>query len=436
MIMLRRYYGRLLPGLLMVAVLGMAGCATTSAVDSPGSNDFHVLEHTLYRGDDPYVVQAFHVPDVLRQGAVDAVKLPAMAQIAAVGGNVLATDLHWSAEQPMMDAAMMESVSELADRARSQRMGVLVRLDVGVRGDNVDVHEALRNAAAHLQGERRAVYWVDSSDPAHVTTFQSAAPLLAVAATEGGNIRVLRDLVGLEDAMPMLFVNQIPLPAGLHSFVLADVPENYETLDQALMHEVEEQPWTPNNTILSEEEQAEGYVALFNGENLDGWWIWDGDDDVWSIGPEGTLDCLGGSGGAMYTRDRYSDYTLKLEYQIVEDGNSGIFNRAPRAARQSWIGFEFQILGDYGAEPDDQSTGSIYDQVAPTVNASNPPGEWNEVEIELIGSQYRAWLNGIQIQDIDFEEHEELQYRLREGFIGLQDHNDPVSFRNIRILEH
>jgi len=97
------------------------------------------------------------------------------------------------------------------------------------------------------------------------------------------------------------------------------------------------------------------------------------------------------------------------------------------------MGFEFQMMGDHGEAPHKNGTGAVYDVLAPAVNAARPVGEWNELEIYLNGPHYRATLNGEVIQDVNFDEHEELRYRLREGFISLQDHGDRVSFRNIRV---
>ena len=135
----------------------------------------------------------------------------------------------------------------------------------------------------------------------------------------------------------------------------------------------------------------------------------------------------------LYTRDRYDNFVLRFEFRIVQDGNSGVFIHAPRDCRQSKIGFEFQILGDYGEEPNKTSTGSVYDQVTPRLNAGKPAGEWNTAEVRLNGPHYKAILNGKQIQDVNFDDVPELKYRLRKGFIALQDHNNEVAFRNLRI---
>lgn len=134
------------------------------------------------------------------------------------------------------------------------------------------------------------------------------------------------------------------------------------------------------------------------------------------------------------TRDRYGDFILRLEGRIEAGGNSGIHIRAPRACRQSRIGFEFQFMGDYDITvPDKNSTGSVYDVLPALTTALRPEGEWNEFELHLEGSRVRARINGILVQDTDFEDHEELRHRLRRGFIGLQDHDCFVQYRNIRI---
>jgi hypothetical protein len=138
---------------------------------------------------------------------------------------------------------------------------------------------------------------------------------------------------------------------------------------------------------------------------------------------------------ALLTARRYGDYILRLEYKILEGGNSGLHLRAPRDCRNSYIGMEFQILGDHGTEPTDDTTGALYKQQAPLVNAANPGGEWNALEIRLEGTKIHAVLNGQVIHDFDMADHEDLAHRNQSGFIGLQDHDDYVAFRSIRIKE-
>jgi hypothetical protein len=153
------------------------------------------------------------------------------------------------------------------------------------------------------------------------------------------------------------------------------------------------------------------------------------------VNAEGDFEFKEQGGKAILTRNRYDNFILRLDYKIAEGGNSGVFLRAPRAARQSKIGMEFQIHGDVGAPVGDDMTGAIYLVVPPTVNATNPPMTWNSLEIELNGSHMKATLNGQVVHDFDMDTVEELKYRLKDGFIGLQDHNHFVAFRNVRIKE-
>ncbi len=93
-------------------------------------------------------------------------------------------------------------------------------------------------------------------------------------------------------------------------------------------------------------------------------------------------------------------------------------------------------MGDsHLSEPGNQSTAAVYDVLPALTVAARPEGEWNEVEIMLDGPRYRATLNGTLVQDVNFDEIEEMRYRLRRGFIGLQDHGDYVVFRNVRIKQ-
>jgi hypothetical protein len=96
-------------------------------------------------------------------------------------------------------------------------------------------------------------------------------------------------------------------------------------------------------------------------------------------------------------------------------------------------GMEIQIQGDHGMELDDQHTGSIYSVVPASMDATNPDGEWNSYEITCNGPQVKVVLNGKVVQDTNLDQNPILKYRLRKGFIGLQDHGRYVAFKNIRI---
>ena len=176
-------------------------------------------------------------------------------------------------------------------------------------------------------------------------------------------------------------------------------------------------------------------MSLTNGRNLDGWWFFGSNTDGFRVNDEGVIEYMEPGGKAILTAKRYGDFILRLDFQIEEGGNSGIFLRAPRDARQSYIGMEFQIHGDPGVVPSDDSTGAIYKVKAARVNPNKPFGEWNALEVRLEGTHMYATLNGEILHDFDMAEYEELKYRLKEGYIGLQDHGHYVAFRNVRIKE-
>jgi hypothetical protein len=183
---------------------------------------------------------------------------------------------------------------------------------------------------------------------------------------------------------------------------------------------------------LSDAERAEGFELLFDGRTLEGWTTLNDDPGGWSV-RDGVLYCEGVNGPWLRTRRRYGDFVLRLEFKISDEGNSGVFIRAPLVARASRFGMEVQILGVSGPVSKQSTTGAIYDVLAPTKDAARPPGAWNDAEIDCRGSRVKIHLNGELVQDFDMDQVDELKNRLRCGVIGLQDHNDEVWFRNIRI---
>ena len=94
---------------------------------------------------------------------------------------------------------------------------------------------------------------------------------------------------------------------------------------------------------------------------------------------------------------------------------------------------EIQLLDDRQGSITVKSNGAIYDAVAPSQEASRPAGIWNPVEIVCQGPTVRVTINSREVVDCDTSTHPDLKDRLTSGFIGLQNHGDPIDFRNIRI---
>ena len=203
---------------------------------------------------------------------------------------------------------------------------------------------------------------------------------------------------------------------------------------------------------LSAEEAAEGFELLFDGESLDAWRGFQMDDVPagWSA-KEGALAFTPGvGGGTLITRDTYTDFDLRLEWKVGEAGNSGIFFGIAESTESAFqSGPEMQVLdnaGHYDGGNPLTSAGSNYGLHAPPEDVTRPVGEWNEVRIVRHGNRVVHWLNGVQVVEYEIASPEWealvagskfIQWpdygRHHDGHLGLQDHGDPVWYRNIRI---
>ncbi len=177
-----------------------------------------------------------------------------------------------------------------------------------------------------------------------------------------------------------------------------------------------------------------GYTTLYNGSTT-GWS---------QAGPGGfgnsdaTLTSSGGMGMLWYSAKELRSYSLKLDWRMPGDDNSGVIlgfpaGSDPNAALNQ--GYEVQIDATDTA---DKTTGSIYGfkaaDIAARDAALNPPGEWNTFELLVEGERLQVFLNGVKIND--FTNADPVR-SLTSGHIGIQNHGtgDDVSFRNIRIKE-
>ncbi|MGW7019929.1 ThuA domain-containing protein [Streptomyces decoyicus] len=178
-----------------------------------------------------------------------------------------------------------------------------------------------------------------------------------------------------------------------------------------------------------------GYRPIFNGRTLDGWK---------QAGPggftveNGTLTSEGGMGLLWYQAKELGSYSLKLDWKMRGDDNSGVFVGFP-ASDDPWSavnkGYEIQIDA---TDAPDRTTGAVYSFQSADLEARDralrPPGQWNAYEIRVQGERLRVYLNGVEINDFTNKDPER---SLTDGYLGLQNHgaDDHVAFRNIRIKE-
>jgi hypothetical protein len=159
------------------------------------------------------------------------------------------------------------------------------------------------------------------------------------------------------------------------------------------------------------------------------------------------------AGGDHLVTDRtYANFELTLEWQVAQNGNSGIFYRVdPTAGAIEQSGPEMQVLDD-GGHPDGESrltaAGSLYGLYPAPAGIVRQPGYWNNVRLLVDGAHVEHWLNGVKVVDYELWSPEwEAKVkasmfaawpgygRAQRGYIGLQNHGDRVAFRNIRIRE-
>ncbi len=193
----------------------------------------------------------------------------------------------------------------------------------------------------------------------------------------------------------------------------------------------------------SNEETNTDFVKLFNG-NLDGWeMIGNGSFAIiFEYGEDDKkhhplLMTEGGMGLLWYYKKKFKDFVLRLEWRVthIED-NSGIFVRFSDPQGDPWnavhSGYEIQI--DDLALPKKEPvhmTGAIYDFIGPSKVASKPVGCWNNLSVSVINQTYIVIINDEKVID-GFQGN-----RNKEGYIGLQNHDDKstVYFKNIFIKE-
>jgi hypothetical protein len=193
-------------------------------------------------------------------------------------------------------------------------------------------------------------------------------------------------------------------------------------------------------------------VVLFGGSDLSAWELPNGQEAPWVV--ENGAMVIDPRTGSIQTKQEFGDCQLHLEFASPEPasgsgqgrGNSGImfFGR-----------YEIQVLDcfDNQTYPDGQ-TGAIYGQYPPLVNASRPPGQWQTFDIVFRAPKFKddgtvadpayatVFHNGVLLHDhtallgaVAFRAVGTYQPHGPKGPIMLQDHGNPVRFRNIWIRE-
>lgn len=197
---------------------------------------------------------------------------------------------------------------------------------------------------------------------------------------------------------------------------------------------------------LTPVEKAEGFVALFNGRNLDNWV----GNKVSYVAEDGMIVVkpIEGSGGNLYTEKEYSDFIFRFEFLLTPAANNGLGIRAPLTGDAAYAGMELQILDNdapvFANLQPYQYHGSVYGVIPSKRGFLKPIGEWNYEEVDVRGTRIRITLNGTLIVDgdiagprdnstMDHKDHPGLKNKT--GHIGFLGHGSELKFRNIRIKD-
>jgi hypothetical protein len=194
-------------------------------------------------------------------------------------------------------------------------------------------------------------------------------------------------------------------------------------------------------------------VVLFAGADLSSWVAMNGEPTKWVV-KDGVMECVPGS-GYIRTRQNFGECQLHIEFATPAKaegssqgrGNSGVFLGGGR--------YEIQVLDSYENRTyADGSCGSIYNQYPPLVNACRSPGEWQTYDILWTPPRFAddgavlslpritAFQNGVLIQhdaelfgETGWLDRKPLTAHPEKQFIALQDHGNPVRYRNIWVRE-
>jgi hypothetical protein len=211
---------------------------------------------------------------------------------------------------------------------------------------------------------------------------------------------------------------------------------------------------TPGTASTSEQpgKAPSDAIVLFDGSNLDKWLSEDGSPAKWKV-ENGYAEVVAHTHN-IHTKGSFGDCQLHVEFmeptpphgESQERGNSGVF---------LMNSYEIQVLDSYDNNTyADGQAASVYGQYPPLVNAARPPGQWQSYDIVFHGPRFdpsgkllrparvNVFHNGVLVQDnVELSgptahgERPPYKPGPDKGPLGLQDHGNPVRYRNIWIRE-
>src|SRR5690554_5885825 len=192
---------------------------------------------------------------------------------------------------------------------------------------------------------------------------------------------------------------------------------------------------------------AQQEEAIFNGKDLSNWdFVIEGNtepaEDVYMV-DNGIIRIMGEPLGYMYTKKKYRNFTLELEYRWAEEeSNSGVFVLIEEPLNPFPNGIECQLAagkaGDFvllgGSDlneytlPEGVTERPAFPVIAKQQPSSEMPvGEWNSIRVTGNEGQITGYVNAVLQNSATSE--------VREGHIGLQSEGKEIQFRNLELRQ-
>ena len=207
----------------------------------------------------------------------------------------------------------------------------------------------------------------------------------------------------------------------------------------------------PVNTLTDAEKQA-GWKLLFDGTTT-GWHILGGKEfpREWNIDQDALHHLPKEQRGDITTNEQYENFELLFEWKAAPNANSGVKYRVQeQQGKGHAFGLEYQVVDDQGKADNKgkHATASVYDVFEPANPRIRPAGQWNQSRILVQGNHIEHWLNGGKTVDVEYGsdvwkaaiakskfKNNPTYGNPAKGHIILQDHDDEVWFRNLKIRE-
>jgi hypothetical protein len=167
-------------------------------------------------------------------------------------------------------------------------------------------------------------------------------------------------------------------------------------------------------------------ITLVKGNALDGWKPIGRRDSQWIVA--GGMLQNAKTGANLVTVQKFDDFKLHLEFRVPKGANSGVYLRGR---------YELQIDDAAGLDPSSHHLGGLYGFIAPSENVAKPAGEWQSLDVTLVGRMLTLSLNGTTVicnREIPGITGGALDSAEAEpGPLLLQGDHGPVEYRNIVI---